>query len=96
MFSRGSGYEWDDAKNQTNLAKHGIDFDDAKMVFETPITEEDDLRRDYGELRTIAYGLLGDEVIAVVYTWRNNTRRIISARRARRDERRRYRQIYPG
>ena len=90
MIQLDSEYEWDEPKNWANFEKHGIDFNEARQIFSGPIKLKDYLRRDYGEPRTIAYGLLEGRVIAVVYTWRDNKRRIISARRARRDERRDY------
>ena len=43
------GFEWDVAKNAANVAKHGIDFDDAVRIFEGPVLEQIDNRRDYGE-----------------------------------------------
>ena len=42
-------FEWDEAKNEANLAKHGIDFDDAIKLFTNRILERVDNRRDYGE-----------------------------------------------
>jgi len=47
-------------------------------------------QREYGEERIGALGRLEEEILFVVYTWRGERRRIISARRARRDERKRY------
>lgn len=46
-------YEWDDAKNQSNLAKHALDFADAEHVFMGPCVTFVDSRFDYGELRLI-------------------------------------------
>ena len=85
-------FEWDEAKNQANMAKHGIDFDDAIGIFNHRIVEYVDNRRHYGEIRTRVIGVLGERELAIVYTMRGEVRRIISARRARRDERRAYRQ----
>jgi uncharacterized DUF497 family protein len=47
-------------------------------------------KRDYGEVRTLAIGELNGKIIAVIYTVRNGIYRIISSRRADRDERRTY------
>jgi hypothetical protein len=47
-------FEWDDAKNEANLAKRGIDFDDAISIFDGRVLERVDTRRDYGETRIIA------------------------------------------
>jgi hypothetical protein len=82
--------EWDETKRQSNIAKHGIDFVAAVKVFDGWCLEFEDRRRDYGESRFIVSGQLNGQVLRVVYTKRGNRRRIISARRARRDERTAY------
>ena len=81
-------FEWDESKRQANLAKHYIDFLDAKQVFEGPVFERVDNR--HGEDRILAIGLMEGIEIVVVYTMRGKRRRIISARRAHRDERQNY------
>jgi uncharacterized protein len=80
-------FEWDERKRRINLAKHGIDFADLEPLFRGPITDNADRRREYGEARSIAVGRVGGIIASVVYTWRGGTRRIISARKANRDER---------
>jgi uncharacterized DUF497 family protein len=42
-------FEWDPAKREANLRKHGIDFARAVRIFEAPVLERQDQRRDYGE-----------------------------------------------
>ena len=81
-------FEWDEGKRQANLAKHHIDFRDAKRVFDGPVFERSESR--HGEDRTFAIGVMEDIEIVVVYVMRGKRRRIISARRARRDERKDY------
>lgn len=88
-------FEWDSDKNATNIAKHGVDFEDAIRIFEGPILESTDERHEYGEARIIAFGVVDDRELAVVYTMRGGRRRIISARRAHRRERKAYREAYP-
>jgi len=88
-------FEWDAAKNEKNIDKHGIDFEDAIGIFAGPVLERPDDRRDYGEPRFIAFGVFDEREIAVVYTIRGTRRRIISARRASKDERKAYRDTYP-
>lgn len=88
-------FEWDAAKNAGNLAKHGIDFEDAILIFDGPVLESADDRRDYGEARVLAFGVVDDRELAVVYTIRGVRRRIISARRAHSRERKAYRETYP-
>lgn len=84
-------YEWDAAKNAANVAKHAVSFEDAIRIFEGPVLEVPDRRREYGEDRIIAIGLLDDLELTVVYTTRGESRRIISARRAHYRERKAYR-----
>jgi len=85
-----SSYEWNEAKNAENLAKHGIDFADAVLIFDGPVVETVDRRRDYGEERVTAIGVVNGLEVFVVYTPRRNNRRLISARRASRSERKNY------
>jgi hypothetical protein len=87
-------FEWDAAKNVANIAKHGIDFEQAVTIFEGPVFERVDDRQNYGELRIQAFGLLDDRVLTVVYTMRGTRRRIFSARRAKKREREAYRQAF--
>lgn len=80
-------YEWDEHKNDANVAKHGFHFEDAERVFLSDTLEELDDRFDYGEDRWIAFGMLDGRVVQVVYTEADqDTRRIISLRKAIRYE----------
>ena len=81
-------FEWDESKRQANLKKHHIDFRDAKRVFDGPVFERIDRR--HGEDRIFVIGLMEDIEIVVVYVMRGKRRRIISARRAHRNERQEY------
>ena len=63
-------------------------------IFDGPVLEKDDTRRDYGEARIIAFGMVDRHQLAVVYTVRAGNRRIISARRAHSSERKAYREAY--
>jgi len=82
------------AENLLNREKHGIDFDDATEIFYGPIF----LRRSdrNNEERCIAVGSLEHRLIAVVFTRRSDVIRIISARRARKNEEREYRNAKLG
>ncbi len=82
--------EWDEKKRLSNIAKHGIDFADAALVFEGPIRAKAELRRDYGENRFSAVGEANGRLLYVVYTRRGDKIRIISARRAGQHEREEY------
>jgi len=81
-------FEWDESKRRANLAKHLVDFHDATQIFDGPVFEE--TRRRHGEDRVLAIGLMQGVEIVVVYVMRGKRRRIISARRAHRDERQAY------
>ena len=89
-------YEWDAAKASANLAKHDVSFDDAGRALEDPRKIEflDD-RFDYGEERMQSICIERDRVLFVVSVMRgNDVCRIISARKADRDEQERYFQRY--
>ena len=82
--------EWDNNKAAANLIKHKIDFEDAKNIFlDTNCLERED-KRDYNETRIQVIGIVNQVVLLVVYTKRNGRYRIISARRANKNERRQY------
>ena len=84
-------YVWDRRKNRSNLARHGIAFEDAALVFDGPTLERVDDRFDYGEIRVYAIGVVNGLEITVIYTDVSETeRRIISAWRAERYEREAY------
>lgn len=85
-------FEWNDQKRMTNLEKHGLDFFDADVVFDTPhivVPSAHD-----GEQRFLAIGTLQGRFVTVVYTMRNAAIRIISFRRSRHEERQKYLAFY--
>ncbi|ETX06319.1 BrnT family toxin [Candidatus Entotheonella palauensis] len=88
--------EWNPAKNDSNIAHHGIDFEDARRIFDGLVLERIDDRFDYGEERIIAIGVVDGRELYVVYTMREERRRIISARRVTRYEREAYYQALGG
>lgn len=89
-------FEWDRAKSARNLVERGFDFEFASRVFEGWTLERIDDRRDYGERRTVAVGVVEGVAVTVVYTERGTaggrTRRIVSARPGNRRERAAYEQ----
>ena len=92
MISGVKQFEWDEHKRLTNIAKHYIDFIDAVEIFEGKCMTQRSDRNN--EERYISIGITHNVCIAVAYTWRNQNIRIISARRARDYEERKYRQLY--
>lgn len=87
---QGEEFEWDAAKAQTNLSKHGVGFEAARLVFDDAFALDrlDDAGRD--EARYILTGMANGILLTVVYTERGERTRIISARRATRHEQREY------
>jgi len=84
-------FEWDDEKNAANIRNHGIDFLDAALIFENPTLEAMDDHSEYDELRWIAFGISGEKVLQVIYTWRGeDVIRIISAWKANRHDAEKY------
>lgn len=83
-------YQWDRSKALTNLNKHGVDFADAVSVFsdELAITIFDDR---FEEERFVTVGMdILSRILVVVYTLRDGEIRLISARKATRNERIQY------
>ena len=85
-------FEWDKAKNEANISKHGLSFEQAKSAFAdiNALDIFDDLHSSF-EDRFITIGRITDGLALVVWTERaDGTIRIISARRATKGEARRY------
>ena len=86
-------FEWDEYKNRINRAKHHIDFADIYRVFDGPMIVQIDDREEYGEVRWKGTGYLFFNVVIVIYVEINGeTVRVISARKALRDEQRKFEQ----
>ena len=83
-------YQWDRNKANSNLQKHDIDFADAATVFsdDFALTIEDD-NPDEDRFITIGMDALG-RMLVVVFTWRGEDIRLISARKATRQEQKQY------
>ena len=82
--------EWDPEKAESNLKKHGVRFADAYSVLEDPraLTIDDPHPAEHRQ-RTLGLDALG-RVLVVSYTWRGDSLRIISVRKATPSERRQY------
>ncbi len=85
-------FEWDPDKSEANLKKHGISFHEASTVFGDPLALTfGDPDHSVGEQRFLTFGLSRlRQLLVVVHTERRKTTRIISARRATRQERKIY------
>ncbi|MCK5509856.1 MAG: BrnT family toxin [Desulfobacterales bacterium] len=85
-------FEWDPRKAKTNFEKHGITFDEASIVFKDTLslTIEDPLH-SYDEERSVLIGMSSkNRLLVVVHTEREESIRIISARKAVKRERKYY------
>jgi uncharacterized DUF497 family protein len=89
-----TGFEWDEDKSDANLLKHGIDFEDASEVFYEPVIIRGSNRNS--EERWLAIGKSRDRIMSVIFTYRRELIRIISARHPRPDEERAYRNASMG
>ena len=87
---RGVEIGFDPAKREWTLEHRGLDFEDAEEVFASREFTVPDDRHDYGEERFVTYGWLGDRLVAVVWTPRDDIRHVISMRKANDREQRRY------
>jgi uncharacterized DUF497 family protein len=84
-------YEWDEAKNRSNLAKHGLDFADAEQVLGGSCVTFVDSRFDYGEKRLTTLGLLAGRLVVIAHAPRGgDATRIISMRKANQREQKIY------
>lgn len=83
-------FTWDEAKRQSNIKKHGVDFADVPPMFDDAVFTIEDTRFDYGETRYITFGLLRYRVIVVAHTDEDGVIRIISARKATKNEEKLY------
>ena len=83
-------FQWDREKAASNVKKHRVDFADAVTVFDdlNAITIDDP---DHGEPRFVTIGMDGyGRILVVVYTWRGESIRLISARKATKREQKYY------
>ena len=88
---QGAEFEWDAAKAHSNLAKHRVSFEAARLVFADVFALDRLGEADSGtEVRSIVTGMANGVLLTVVYTERDGRTRIISARRATKNEQREY------
>ena len=86
------GFEWDSKKAASNLRRHGVSFEEATSVFSDPLARIfDDEAHAIEEQREIIIGhSTRDRLLLVSFTQQEDIIRIISARRATRNERKDY------
>lgn len=78
-------FEYDSSKNSVNLQKHGIDFETAQSLWDDQDRLEIPVKLT-GELRTMVIGMMGGKHWSAIITYRGNAIRLISVRRARKEE----------
>lgn len=83
-------FEWDEQKRLINLEKHGIDFADIWQLFNNWRHTIEDDRFEYGEIRYFTLGVLAGRIVAVSHTETDDLIRIISARKANKNEQKEY------
>jgi uncharacterized DUF497 family protein len=82
--------QWDERKNQANIRKHGLDFSDAWGIFELPMVTDIDSSEVF-EQRLAGIGFLRQHIVVVIFVeGEGDTIRIISLRKALKDERERF------
>ena len=79
-------FSYDEAKNKSNVQKHGVSLDEAKLLEWDLLISSHDARRDYGEVRTIGFAPIADRLYCVVFTQRDKTIHVISLRKANKRE----------
>lgn len=84
--------EFDSAKDAANRAKHGVPLAFGAIVLENRLGEVADMRRDYGETRFNAFGLVAGRLFVCTYTMHGAVFRVISVRKVNRQEQRRWQQ----
>ena len=91
VYTKYLGFAWDDSKAESNLAKHGVSFEEATDVFsDLKAIDQEDWIHSTTEHRRRVMGRTRRCVLVVIYTRRQDTVRLISARRASRRERNLY------
>lgn len=77
---------YDEAKRLKTLKERGLDFRDAVKIFAAPHFDLIDDRKDYNEIRYVTFGTLDGRNVSLVWTPRDDERRIISMRHAHEEE----------
>jgi len=76
-------FEWDENKNRRNILKHGVSFEEAKLIFDQPALTYFDVENSGSEDRYLDIGFVNGRLLAVIFVQINSdVIRIISARKA--------------
>ena len=93
LLARVRAFGWDNAERDWTIRERGIDFDEVRHIFDGPIVADRSDRK--GEMRFVVFGFLDGREVAAVCTFRGDVCWIISTRRARKDERKKYHDRVP-
>ena len=75
-----AAFEWDEVKDIVNQQKHGVSFFEAQQAFfDKDCVIAKDQKHSHTEERFYCFGLVGDRVITIRFTYRNDVIRIIGA-----------------
>jgi uncharacterized protein len=87
-------FQWDAVKNDNNIQKHGLDFNDALQFFMPDVFcyEHEDNRFQYDEIRLKRFVEFKQKLFCIIFTRRDQVIRLISFRRANKRERHDYEQ----
>jgi uncharacterized DUF497 family protein len=94
LFAGVRDFGWNPKKRETNLRDHRIDFEDVRGILDGPTFIRRSDRND--EVRYQIFGYVQGKEVAVACALRGTVCWLISARRARRDERRKYYDRFKG
>ncbi len=89
-------FEWDENKKRSNIVKHDFDFEDIWQLFAGDHLKSEAKAGLGGEQRFLATGFVRGRYATAIYTERNGATRIISLRKARKNEQQRHQTIYNG
>ncbi|GHU03449.1 hypothetical protein FACS1894158_01920 [Betaproteobacteria bacterium] len=77
---------YDETKRKSNIKDHGLDFVGCEAIFSGPTASAEDTREAYGERRVNVIGFLNGQIVCLTYTERGENLRVISLRKANRNE----------
>ena len=86
-------FEWDENKRAKTLKERGLDFRDARLIFDGRLVVHIPAFKN-DEPRFVSVAKIGEKFFSVVWTWRGDRRRVISFRRARDGEEKTYCDIH--
>ena len=84
---------WDEPKRRKNIKNHSLDFAGCEAIWDNFTITREDVHRTYHEKRLVTFGLLGGDVVVLVYTERRTGPHIISLPKAEKHEARYYFEI---